>query len=102
MTAFQTSRVARWNVYFQTKNTNFALNWRASEWKMLVYFMAIWEYLTALSAYLVTIWYILWSSGIYFPFLVCFTKKNLATVEASRVDPHVFIERFILSEKNES
>jgi hypothetical protein len=26
------------------------------------------------------IWYILWTFGIFFPFLVCCTKKNLATL----------------------
>jgi hypothetical protein len=30
--------------------------------------------------YLMAIWYILWSFGIFFPVLVCFTKKNLATL----------------------
>jgi hypothetical protein len=29
-------------VYFQTKNPNLGTFWRALEWKMLVYFMAIW------------------------------------------------------------
>jgi hypothetical protein len=28
--------------YFQTQNTNFGLHRKALEWKMLVYFMAIW------------------------------------------------------------
>jgi hypothetical protein len=43
-------RVARW-VCFQTKNTNLGKFWRAMQWKMLVYFMAI--------------WYILWPFGIF-------------------------------------
>jgi hypothetical protein len=30
-------------VYFQNKNTNLGLYWRAFEWKMLVYFNAIWN-----------------------------------------------------------
>jgi hypothetical protein len=36
-------------VFFQTKNPNLGKFWRALEWKMLVYFMAI--------------WYILWPFG---------------------------------------
>jgi hypothetical protein len=36
-------------------------------------FFAHLEYLTA-------IWYILWSFGIHSPVLVCFSKKNLATL----------------------
>jgi hypothetical protein len=39
-------------VYFQIKNTNLGKFWRALEWKMLVYFMFIWN-----------IWYILWPFG---------------------------------------
>jgi hypothetical protein len=30
--------------------------------------------------YFATIWYILWTLGIFFPFLVCCAKKNLATL----------------------
>jgi hypothetical protein len=30
-------------VYFQTKNPNMGKFWRALEWKMLVYFMTIWN-----------------------------------------------------------
>jgi hypothetical protein len=30
--------------------------------------------------YFAAIWYILWSSGIFFPVLVCCSKKNLATL----------------------
>jgi hypothetical protein len=29
-------------IYFQTQNTNLGNFWRASEWKMLVYFTAMW------------------------------------------------------------
>jgi hypothetical protein len=29
-------------VYFKTKSPNLGIFWRALEWKMLVYFMAIW------------------------------------------------------------
>jgi hypothetical protein len=44
-------------VYFKTKNSNLGIFWRALEWKMLVYFKAI--------------WYNLWSFGmIYGPFSI--------------------------------
>jgi hypothetical protein len=43
-------------VCFQTKNPNLGKFWRASELKMLVYFMVIWN--------------ILWSFGIYYGHLV--------------------------------
>jgi hypothetical protein len=45
-------------VYFQTKNPNLGKFWTALEWKMLVYFTAI--------------WYILWSFGIFHGHLVYF------------------------------
>jgi hypothetical protein len=35
--------------------------------------------------YFMAIWYILWSFGIFFPVLVCCTKKNLATLVAIRL-----------------
>jgi hypothetical protein len=66
-------------VYFQTKNPNLGKFWRALDWKMLIYFMAIWN--------------ILWRFGIFYDHLVHFifiwyillvlvscTKKNLATL----------------------
>jgi hypothetical protein len=48
-------------VYFQTKNLNLGKFWRVFQWKVLVYVMAI--------------WYILWSIGIFFTVFVCCTKK---------------------------
>jgi hypothetical protein len=53
-------------VYFQTKNPNLGESWRALDWKMLVYFTAIWD--------------ILRPFGAFFPVLVSCTKKNLATL----------------------
>jgi hypothetical protein len=45
--------------------------------------------------YLVAIWYNLWSVGIctyaFFHVLVCFTEKNLATLDGSPVDAFVFV-----------
>jgi hypothetical protein len=44
-------------VYFQTKNQNLDKFWRALDWKMLIYFMAIWIFYRH-SGYFMTIWYI--------------------------------------------
>jgi hypothetical protein len=38
------SRVARWNI-LKTKNLNLGKFWTALEWKMLLYFMVIWNIL---------------------------------------------------------
>jgi hypothetical protein len=52
-------------VYFQTKNPNLGKFWRALEWKMLVYFMTIWNILRQFGitygrfVKVVVIWYIL-------------------------------------------
>jgi hypothetical protein len=35
------SRVARWFRYFETKNLNLGIFWRAMVWKMLAYFTVI-------------------------------------------------------------
>jgi hypothetical protein len=56
---------------------------------MLAYFVAIWFILRPFGKiytvaiwylYIVPIWHILWLFGIFFPVLVCCTKKNLATL----------------------
>jgi hypothetical protein len=69
---------------FQTKNTNLGKFLSLLQWKMLVNFMTILVYFTA-------IWYILWQSGIIcghlvfwyiFPMVACCTNKNLATLTA--------------------
>jgi hypothetical protein len=58
------TRVARWHMYFQTKNHNFGKVWRVLQWKILVCFMAIWSILLPFGiflGYLVyfrVIWYI--------------------------------------------
>jgi hypothetical protein len=71
-------------VSFQTKNPNLGKFWRALDWKMLIYFMALWNILQAFGIFhdnfvhFVFIWYI-------FPALVSCTKKNLATLERRKV-----------------
>jgi hypothetical protein len=72
---------------FQTKDSNLGKYWRASDWKMIMYVMAIWNILWRFGIFydhlvhFVLIWYI-------FPVLVSCTKKNLATMlEATKGDP---------------
>jgi hypothetical protein len=63
------SRVARWYLYFRTKNPNLGEFWSVLQWKMLVCFMSIWYTLRpfaifyGLSVYFLVIWYILSSFG---------------------------------------
>jgi hypothetical protein len=38
-------------VCFQTKNTNLGKFWRALDWKMYIYFMAIWKILRTLGIF---------------------------------------------------
>jgi hypothetical protein len=51
-------------VYFQTKNPNLGKFWRALDWKMMIFFMAIWNILQTFLicydrlAHFVFIWYI--------------------------------------------
>jgi hypothetical protein len=54
--------------------------WMALKWKVLVYFMALWSVLRPFSIFYGLFWSILGSFGQFFPVLVCFTKKNLATL----------------------
>jgi hypothetical protein len=66
-------------VCFQTKNPNLGKFCRALYWKMLTYFMAIWNILWRFGIFydhfvhFLFIWYI-------FPVLVSCAKKNLATL----------------------
>jgi hypothetical protein len=66
-------------VSLQTKNPNLGKLWRALDWKILIYFMAIWNILQTFGIFyghlvhFAVIWY-------FFPVLVCCTEKNLATL----------------------
>jgi hypothetical protein len=42
--------------YFQAQNTNLGKFWRASDWKVFVYFKAIWNIYGHLG-YSMTVWY---------------------------------------------
>jgi hypothetical protein len=61
-------------VCFQTKNPNLGKFWRIVDWKMLKYFMAIWNIFWTFGIFM-TIWYILCSLGTLFLALVYCTKK---------------------------
>jgi hypothetical protein len=66
--------------YFQTKFPTLGKFWRDLQWKMLVYFMAIWSISRQFHGYVVAIWFILWLNGTFFPFWYVWTDKNLATM----------------------
>jgi hypothetical protein len=65
-------------VYFQTKYPNVSKFWRVKQWKMSVYFMAIWYILWPFGifydhlVYVMAFWYILWPFGIFYGLLVYF------------------------------
>jgi hypothetical protein len=65
-------------VPFQTQNPNLGKFWRALDWKMLIYLMAIWNILQTFGIFYDNS--ILCSFGTFFPVWVIFTKKNLATL----------------------
>jgi hypothetical protein len=59
-------------VCFQTKNTNLGKFWRVLQWKMLLYFMAIWSILPQFGifcghlVYFMVSWYIFLSVGMLY------------------------------------
>jgi hypothetical protein len=70
-------------VYFQTKNTYLGNFFRALDWKMLIYFMTIWNILRTFGEFL-------WPFGTFcvdlvhfFAVLVSRTKKNLASPDST-------------------
>jgi hypothetical protein len=67
------TRVARWYMYFQTKNPNLGKFWW--QWKMLVYFMSIWY------TYFIAIWYNLRPFGIFSVFGIFFLFWYLVTIK---------------------
>jgi hypothetical protein len=76
-------------VYFQTKNPDLGKFWMALEWKMLVYFMTIWDILGPLGIiYCHLVWYSLWSFGTFFPFWYVWNTKNLATLALTQIRRH--------------
>jgi hypothetical protein len=61
---------------FQTKNPNLDKFWRVLQWLMLEYFMTVWSILRPLEIFDGHLEYFI----IFFPVLVCCTKRNLATL----------------------
>jgi hypothetical protein len=61
--------------YFKTKNNILGKFCRVLQGKMLVFFTAIWSFYGSL-VYFVAVGNILCLFGIFFPILVCFTKKK--------------------------
>jgi hypothetical protein len=70
--------------YFQTKNSNLGKFWKVFQWIDLVQFVANYIYFT-------TIWYILWSFGIFLVFLVHFSRFSILHQEKSGNPGHTDI-----------
>jgi hypothetical protein len=67
-------------VYFQNNNPNFGKFRRALEWKMLVYFMSIWDILQRAIWYIYGTLVIVWSFGIFSLRVGILYQENLATL----------------------
>jgi hypothetical protein len=63
-------------VYFQTKYPKSGHFWRVFQWKMFIYFMAIWSIFCPF-------WYILWHFSIYCSHLVYFPRLGILHQEKS-------------------
>jgi hypothetical protein len=71
--------VARWFIFVHTKNPILGQFWRALEWKVLAYFMAIKNILRPFG--IIYDHLAIYGNVVYFsPFLVYSAKKNLATL----------------------
>jgi hypothetical protein len=64
--------------YFETKNPNMGKFWSVLQWKMLVYFVAVWSTMWPFGILVMLM--VIWLFGIFIHFLVGCTKKNLATL----------------------
>jgi hypothetical protein len=67
-------------VCFQTKNPNMGKYWRVLLWKILVYLMTIWSILRPLEIFYSHLVYFVVSLLFFYPVLVFWIKKNLATL----------------------
>jgi hypothetical protein len=80
---------------FRTKNPNLGKFWRALDWKKWIYvFYGHLENFTDIWDIFMTIWYILYSFGTFFPVLVSWTKKNLATLIWKSTKERTYITPF--------
>jgi hypothetical protein len=66
-------------VYFQTKTPTLGKFWRALYWKMLMYFMAVWNIWLTFRIFYDNLEHFVFL-GYIFPVWVSCTKKNLATL----------------------
>jgi hypothetical protein len=62
-------------VCFQTKNPNSGKFWRALEWKMLVYFMAIWNILRPFGIFYDH--WVMWKYDVFSPFWYTYSVNNI-------------------------
>jgi hypothetical protein len=81
-------------VYFRTKNPNFGKFWRDLEWKLLVYFITIWNILWLLVIkfghdQVVAVWY-------SFPVLVYLDLEKSGNPAPSRFSNHKFQFGYIM------
>jgi hypothetical protein len=67
--------------YFQTKDPNLGKFWRDLQWKILAYVVYIWPF----GLFYGHMIYFMVTYLVYFPVLVCCTKKNLATAHPTRL-----------------
>jgi hypothetical protein len=70
-------------VCFQTQNPNLGKFWGSCNGKSWYILLPIYYQFYGHWKYLMAIWYILLSFGIFLPVLVFFTRKNLATLLSS-------------------
>jgi hypothetical protein len=81
---------------FQTKNPNLGKFWKDLQWKVLVYFMAIWSILCPFRVFCCYLVYFILNWDI-FPGLVCCAKKHLATLVATQFAPKVLFFNFAVT-----
>jgi predicted membrane channel-forming protein YqfA (hemolysin III family) len=83
-------------VYFQTKNINLGKFWRALDWKMSIYFMAIRNVLRTIVKFYDHFVHFVLIFGTFFPVLVSRSNKNLATpgmvAAAAAISPTILIQ----------
>jgi hypothetical protein len=83
-------------VYFRTKKSQFGQILEGQGMKSFGTFYSQGEYFNSQ-------WYVLWSFGTLCPFLVCCSKKNLATLEVDRDEIKsvlIFQEKWIFADRD--
>jgi hypothetical protein len=86
-------------VVFKPKNPNLGKFWRTLEWKMLVYFMAIWSILWPFGlfcshlVYFVAIWFISWL--LFSRFGMLYQNKSGNPADNDRTNVDIFRRNFL-------